>query len=168
MITDTSHSWRLNLKGLKMSVAEKVIIVTGAGSGIGKATALLLGAEKARVALFDINQSIFEVEDQIKSAGGTALAIKVDVSSAAEVDAATKAIVEAFGPVDGELTYQTYRCRTLLSAADRPTRRRRCQLGRCLWFGNNSSGAGDGRRVGSCDSDQFGRSQERLACPTSA
>lgn len=88
-----------------MSVAERVIIVTGAGSGIGKATALLLGAEKAKVGLFDINSSIFDVEAQIKASGGTALAIKVDVSSAAEVDAATKAVVEAFGPIDGELTW---------------------------------------------------------------
>lgn len=88
-----------------MSVAERVIIVTGAGSGIGKATALLLGAEKAKVGLFDINSSIFDVEAQIKASGGTALAIKVDVSSAAEVDAATKSVVEAFGPIDGELTW---------------------------------------------------------------
>ncbi|KAK6386899.1 hypothetical protein LTS17_000163 [Exophiala oligosperma] len=84
-----------------MSVADKVIIVTGAGSGIGKATAILLGAEKAKVALFDVNPSIFDVEEQIKSAGGTAIAIKVDVCSSAEVDAATKAVVDAFGPVDG-------------------------------------------------------------------
>ncbi|KAK5062757.1 hypothetical protein LTR84_004832 [Exophiala bonariae] len=84
-----------------MSVAEKVIIVTGAGSGIGKATALLLGEDKVKVALFDVNSSIFDIETQIKSSGGTALAIKVDVSSSAEVDAATKAVVEAFGPIDG-------------------------------------------------------------------
>ncbi len=87
-----------------MSVVEKVIIVTGAGSGIGKATALLLAAEKAKVALFDISPSIWDIEAQIKSSGGRALAIKVDVSSSAEVSAATKAVVEAFGPIDGELT----------------------------------------------------------------
>lgn len=92
------------LEETNMSVAGKVIIVTGAGSGIGKATALLLGAERAKVALFDISPSIFDVEVQIKSSGGTALAIKVDVSSSAEVDAATKAVVEAFGPIDGKLT----------------------------------------------------------------
>ncbi|KIW59026.1 hypothetical protein PV05_03510 [Exophiala xenobiotica] len=84
-----------------MSVVEKVIIVTGAGSGIGKATALLLAAEKAKVALFDISPSIWDIEAQIKSSGGRALAIKVDVSSSAEVSAATKAVVEAFGPIDG-------------------------------------------------------------------
>lgn len=85
-----------------MALAQKVIIVTGAGSGIGKDTAILLGAEKAKVALFDINTTIFDVETQIKSSGGTALAIKVDVSSSTEVDAATKRVVEAFGPVDGK------------------------------------------------------------------
>ncbi len=88
-----------------MSLAEKVIIVTGAGSGIGRATALLLGAEKAKVALFDINSSIFDVEAQIKASGGTALAIKVDVSSSAEVDAATKTVAETFGPIDGKSTH---------------------------------------------------------------
>ncbi|KEF54824.1 uncharacterized protein A1O9_09266 [Exophiala aquamarina CBS 119918] len=55
----------------------------------------------AKVALFDINSSIFDIEAQIRSFGGTALAIKVDVSSSAEVDVATKAVVEAFGPIDG-------------------------------------------------------------------
>lgn len=94
-----------------MSVADKVIIVTGAGSGIGKATAILLGAEKAKVALFDVNPSIFDVEEQIKSAGGTAIAIKVDVCSSAEVDAATKAVVDAFGPVDGMSKQWTTRSR---------------------------------------------------------
>lgn len=85
-----------------MSLAGKVIIVTGAGSGIGRATALLLGAEKAKVALFDINSSIFEIEAQINSSGGTALAIKVDVSSSSQVDGATKTVVETFGPIDGK------------------------------------------------------------------
>ncbi|KIW12239.1 hypothetical protein PV08_09515 [Exophiala spinifera] len=84
-----------------MSVANKVIIVTGAGSGIGRATALLLGAEKAKVALFDIDSSIFDVEAEIKASGGSALAIKVDVSSSEEVNSATKAVVDAFGPIDG-------------------------------------------------------------------
>ena len=122
---------------LKMSVVEKVIIVTGAGSGIGKATALLLGEEKAKVALFDINPSIFDIETQIKSSGGTALAIKVDVSSSVEVDAATKAVVEAFGPIDGKLTGHTKGIRTILHAADRSTRRRWCQLGRRVGIGHS-------------------------------
>lgn len=95
----------------KMSVVDKVIIVTGAGSGIGKATALLLGAEKSKVALFDINPSIFDIEAQIKASGGSAIAIKVDVSSSAEVDAATKAVVDAFGPIDGMSTQWTTKSR---------------------------------------------------------
>lgn len=88
-----------------MSFSEKVIIVTGAGSGIGRATALLLAAEKAKVALFDINLSIFDIEEQIRSSRGTALAIKVDVSCSSEVDAATKRVSETLGPIDGEPTY---------------------------------------------------------------
>ena len=87
-----------------MSLAKKVIIVTGAGSGIGRDTAILLGAENAKIGLFDINTSIFDVETQIKSLGGTALAIQVDVSSSTEVDAATKTIAETFGPIDGKST----------------------------------------------------------------
>ena len=85
-----------------MAFAQKVIIVTGAGGGIGRETAILLGAEKAKVGLFDLSTTIFDVETQIKSSGGVALAIEVDVSSSTEVDAATKRVVEAFGPIDGK------------------------------------------------------------------
>ena len=85
-----------------MSLSKKVIIVTGAGSGIGKATSLLLGAEGASVALFDVSASIFDVEAQITSSGGTAMAIKVDVSSSSEMDAATSTVAKAFGPIDGQ------------------------------------------------------------------
>lgn len=86
-----------------MSLAGKVIVVTGAGSGIGKATALLLGAEQAKVGLLDISQNIFDIEEQIRSAGGTAMAVRVDVSSSTEVDIAVKTVAETFGPIDGTL-----------------------------------------------------------------
>lgn len=98
--TGVSLCWKF--EDSTMSLLGKVIIVTGAGSGIGKATALLLGDEKAHVALFDINPSIFDIEAQIMSSGGSALAIKVDVGSSSEVNTATKSVVDAFGPIDGK------------------------------------------------------------------
>lgn len=105
-----------------MSVAKKVIIVTGAGSGIGRDTAILLAAEKAKIGLFDISTSIFDVEAEIKSLGGAALAIEVDVSSSTEVDAATKTIAETFGPIDGKSTrpsvlYTLFIIRLIISCA---------------------------------------------------
>ncbi|KIX05590.1 uncharacterized protein Z518_06462 [Rhinocladiella mackenziei CBS 650.93] len=84
-----------------MSFFGKTIVVTGAGSGIGKATALLLASERAKVALLDVNPSLFDVEAQIKSSGGSALAIKCDVRSSAEVDAAIQTVVEIYGLLDG-------------------------------------------------------------------
>jgi NAD(P)-dependent dehydrogenase (short-subunit alcohol dehydrogenase family) len=73
-------------------------IVTGAASGIGRATAERLAAEGARVALLDVQEgALREVEGAIGAAGGEALAIACDVSSEREVQAAVKEAIARFG-----------------------------------------------------------------------
>jgi 2-keto-3-deoxy-L-fuconate dehydrogenase len=67
-------------------LAGKEAVVTGAGSGIGKAVALLLARQGARVTILDINEDhAHEVAEEIESAGGKAAAGQADVSNQTEV-----------------------------------------------------------------------------------
>lgn len=78
----------------------KTFIVTGASSGMGKATALLLAEQGANVGLFDL-QAPNAVAEDIKSSGGSCIALACNVQVPAEVDTATKAVVDEFGKLHG-------------------------------------------------------------------
>jgi len=79
----------------------KVALVTGAGSGIGRAAALEFAREGARVVVSDVNEAGgAETVDMISAAGGTATFVKADVSQAAEVEALVKAAVDTYGRLD--------------------------------------------------------------------
>jgi NAD(P)-dependent dehydrogenase (short-subunit alcohol dehydrogenase family) len=79
----------------------KVGIVTGSGSGIGRATATRLAREGARVVVADINEDTArETVAQIEAAGGEARAQWVDVSDEAAVAAMCQAAVDGFGRLD--------------------------------------------------------------------
>jgi NAD(P)-dependent dehydrogenase (short-subunit alcohol dehydrogenase family) len=78
--------------------ARKTSIVTGAGSGLGRATALQFGAEGAAVACLDISEEAAEkVAAEIKEAGGHARAYRVDVSDPASVRAAVESVAKDLG-----------------------------------------------------------------------
>ena len=79
-------------------VAEKVCIVTGAASGMGKADALLLAAEGAKVVLTDLNAEAGEA--LAADIGGDALFIRHDVSSEQDWQQVIAATVERFGRLD--------------------------------------------------------------------
>jgi NAD(P)-dependent dehydrogenase (short-subunit alcohol dehydrogenase family) len=80
---------------------DKVAIITGAGSGIGKATALLFGREGAKVVCTDINETTAQATArQIVDAGGQAESMLVDVSVAADVERMMQTTVQQYGRVD--------------------------------------------------------------------
>lgn len=80
------------------SFSGKVAMVTGAASGIGKATAVALAAAGAAVMLGDLNEEgLAQVETEIKAAGGRACALRVDVSDSATVDATVARAIAEFG-----------------------------------------------------------------------
>jgi NAD(P)-dependent dehydrogenase (short-subunit alcohol dehydrogenase family) len=70
-----------------MRLKDKVTLITGAGSGIGRAAAIRFAAEGARVVLADLNEEAAgETRQEIERSGGTAVVRQADVSSAASVE----------------------------------------------------------------------------------
>lgn len=84
-----------------MKFLNKVAMVTGASSGIGKATALAYAKEGAKVAVVARREvQGQETVEEIKSAGGEAVFFKADMSRAESIEACVAAIVQAFGRLD--------------------------------------------------------------------
>jgi NAD(P)-dependent dehydrogenase (short-subunit alcohol dehydrogenase family) len=79
----------------------KVAIITGAGGGIGRPTALMLAREGASVAVADVEERLGEeTVKRIVTAGGRALFVRTDIAQEADVRAMVARTVEAFGGLD--------------------------------------------------------------------
>lgn len=84
-----------------MRLADQVAVVTGGGSGIGRAISLLFAAEGARVVAADlVPERAQETAALIDGGGGQAIGVEVDVSDAARVAAMARAATDTFGRVD--------------------------------------------------------------------
>jgi 3-oxoacyl-[acyl-carrier protein] reductase len=87
---------------LETGLKGKVVIVTGAAAGIGRATALAFAREGARVALWDVNDGAKDaLIAEIAAAGGEGLWAHVNVADKSEVEAAVGEIVARWGRIDG-------------------------------------------------------------------
>ncbi|MDQ0062568.1 SDR family oxidoreductase [Paenibacillus harenae] len=79
----------------------KVAVITGAGSGIGRAAALHLARNGAGICLFDLNDDrTEEAEKAIHELGGESLFLDVDVSDPKRVEQAVQSVIERFGRID--------------------------------------------------------------------
>ncbi len=78
----------------------RVVVVTGAGGGIGKETARAFAHLRANVVIAEISEQGRETEQQICAEGGKALYIRMDVSDAAQVTGLVRRTQETFGPAD--------------------------------------------------------------------
>lgn len=86
------------MKGL---VEGKVVVITGAGSGVGRAACLLFSEHGARVVVADVDRTALEeTVAMVKDQGGEAVGAQCDVSDAKSVSAAVATAVETFGRLD--------------------------------------------------------------------
>lgn len=83
------------------SLKDKVALVTGASHGIGRDTAVALSEAGAKVAVAARNEEkLVALVNEITAAGGTALAVKMDVADAEQIKAGFKQVLEKFGRLD--------------------------------------------------------------------
>ena len=78
----------------------KVVVITGASSGIGEATARLLAEEGAKVVLAARRDKTQKVVDEIKAAGGEAMFVKTDVLKLSDIDNLVKTTIDKYGRID--------------------------------------------------------------------
>ncbi|MBD2313021.1 SDR family oxidoreductase [Desertifilum sp. FACHB-1129] len=84
-----------------MTLTGKVALVTGAGSGIGKASAILLAQQGARIAaLGRTGEELQEVVDTIQKQGGEALIVEADIAEPSQMQQAIAKIIEQWGRLD--------------------------------------------------------------------
>lgn len=88
------------VRKLSRSVAGKVVLITGAGSGMGRATAHVFAAEGARVAATDIGDSAERTAREIVDGGGEAIGFELDVTSPSSIADGVARTVDRFGGLD--------------------------------------------------------------------
>ncbi len=84
-----------------MRFSDRVAIITGGGSGIGRATAQLMGTEGARLALVDLDpQAMHAVAQTIEDRSGMVIALQADVLDERAVDRLVQSVLDRYGRID--------------------------------------------------------------------
>jgi 3-hydroxybutyrate dehydrogenase len=88
-------------ENMKLSLTGKTAIITGSASGIGRAIAEAYARAGARVAIADLNEAGAKATaKEIEASGGQAMGVSMNVTDEASVNAATEAVIKAWGRVD--------------------------------------------------------------------
>lgn len=102
-----------------MKLADRVAVVTGAGSGIGRAIALLFAQEGARIALIDRDEvGLAGTHEAIEGAGGRAMVRCSDVGEPGSADRDAQAVIEAWGRIDVLVTAAGFSCGGTVTTTD--------------------------------------------------
>jgi 3-oxoacyl-[acyl-carrier protein] reductase len=89
------------MKNLSRSVANRVTLITGAGSGMGKATAMVFAAEGAKVIATDVNEKdVNKVAETINENGGECIGLRLDVTDKENIKEAIQESINHFGQLD--------------------------------------------------------------------
>jgi 3-oxoacyl-[acyl-carrier protein] reductase len=108
---------------LERSIRGRVALVTGAQSGMGRATALLFGDEGAHVAVTDLDRArVDEVVDLINAAGGSAVGYRLDVTDSAQRRAVVEDLTQRWGRLDILVNNAGIALETTIEAEDYETR----------------------------------------------
>ena len=78
----------------------KVVVVTGAAAGIGRATAMRFAREQCRVAAWDVNEMALDLQRQFKKEGGEPIFRKTDVTDSKDVEAGVREVISQWGQID--------------------------------------------------------------------
>jgi NAD(P)-dependent dehydrogenase (short-subunit alcohol dehydrogenase family) len=102
ILFEIPHSGKHNTTGRKLMgrLEGKSVIITGAGSGIGRAASLLFTKEGARLIAVDRTEGVKETVEQVRKAGGTAEAVMADAGSEKDVMAFIDKAVSTYGRLD--------------------------------------------------------------------
>lgn len=86
---------------MDLQLRDRVAVITGGASGIGRATAIAFAAEGARIAIWDSGAAAARAAEEIaKESGGRVIGSTVDVRDSSAIDQATRQIIEAMGGID--------------------------------------------------------------------
>ena len=85
---------------MDQALEDKVAIITGAGSGIGRAAALLFAAEGAKLVLGDTTEAVHDTAHLVQQAGGEAAALRLDAGVEADVAQLVAAALSTYGRLD--------------------------------------------------------------------